>query len=1107
MPTNGDVIVEAVITDDKSGVVEMKWAQGQRDAAYFTGTGGAGTAEGEVIPGSPGSITVTENGWISVYARDLAGNATVEQLQISNIDREAPVITLQGEAVVKVTIGTAYTEPGYAAQDNIDGDVTVDVVVTGTVDSSRLGEYMLIYDVTDSAGNAAVQVTRTVRVVDEVSPTITLSASPTVLTNGDVTVEAVMADNESGIVEMKWAQGERDAVYFASEGTVIASSPGSITVTENGWISVYARDLAGNMTVEKLQISNIDREAPVITLQGEAVVKLMIGTAYTEPGYAAQDNMDGDVTVDVVVTGTVDSSRLGEYMLIYDVTDSAGNAAVQVTRTVRVVDEVSPTITLSASPTVLTNGNVTVEAVMADNESGVVEMKWSQGQRDAAYFTGTGGAGTAEGEVIPGSPGSITVTENGWISVYARDLTGNATVEQLQISNIDREAPVITLQGEAVVKVMIGTAYTEPGYAAQDNMDGDVTADVVVTGTVDSSQLGEYMLIYEVTDSAGNAAVQVTRTVRVVDEVSPTITLSASPTVLTNGDVTVEAVMADNESGIVEMKWAQGERDTVYFASEGTVIASSPGSITVTENGWISVYARDLAGNMTVEQLQISNIDREAPVITLQGEAVVKVTIGKSYTEPGFTARDDRDGDISGNVVITGTVDSSRLGEYMLIYNVTDRAGNAAVQVTRTVRVVDEVSPTITLSASPTVLTNDDVTVEAVITDHESGVVEMKWAQGLRDVAYFTGAGGAGTAEGEVIPGSPGSITVTENGWISVYARDLAGNATVEQLQISNIDREAPVITLQGEAVVKVTIGKSYTEPGFTAQDDRDGDISGNVVITGTVDSSRLGEYMLIYDVTDSAGNAAVQVTRTIRVVAGPPIYIEDGGNMGSPDSEEPGASESTPLEPATPGQQPGTDEENEGQGLEAEGNYPDVEFMDTHDHWAHASIAQAVKEGIVSGYPDGTFKPNTPITRAEFTIMLIRALKLEGEGSAGRFTDESSIGQWAQSAIAIAVERDIISGLPDGSFRPNEPISRVQMAVMLAKVLGTAGNSHAVSIVFADGEAIPAWAADAVRTVADHEVMNGRSDNEFAPNEHATRAEAITVILRMLHALQLIET
>ncbi|WP_010277949.1 leucine-rich repeat protein [Paenibacillus senegalensis] len=774
-------------------------------------------------------------------------------------------------------------------------------------------------------------------------------------------------------------------------------------------------------------------------------------------------------------------------------------------------DEEPPEITLTASPQTPTNGDVTVKAIITDNHSGVEEMKWAHGQHDAAYFTGAGGAGTPEGEVIPGSPASITVTENGWISVYARDVAGNTTVEQLQISNIDRKAPVITLQGEAVVKLTIGEAYTEPGYSAQDNVDGDVTGNVVVTGTVDTSQLGDYMLTYDVTDSVGNAAVQVTRTVSVVDEVPPTITLSASPTVPTNGNVIVEAVFTDNESGVVEMKWAHGQRDAAYFTGaggagtpEGEVIPGSPATWDVTENGWISVYARDLAGNTTVEQLQISNIDRKAPVITLQGEAVVKLTIGEAYTEPGFMAQDNVEGDVTDNVVVTGTVDTSQLGDYMLTYDVTDSVGNAAVQVTRTVRVVDEVPPTITLSASPTVPTNGNVIVEAVFTDNESGVVEMKWAYGQRDAAYFTGSGGSGIPAGEVIPGSPATWDVTENGWISVYARDLAGNTTVEQLQISNIDRVAPVITLQGDSVIRLTVRRAYTEPGYTAWDDRDGDISANVVITGTVDTNRTGEYTLYYNVTDRAGNAAMQVTRTVRVVAapsGPPVIIGDGGSTGSPGSEEPGASEPPSSEPGTP-EQPGTDE-NEGQGRPGDdGNHPMVEFNDTQSHWAQASIEQAVQAGIVSGYPDGSFKPNAPVTRAEFTIMLIRALKLEGEGSAVRFTDESSIGQWAQSAIAIAVQRGIISGFPDGSFRPNEPISRVQMAVMLAKVLGALEAGPAKSVEFADREAIPAWAADAVRTVADHEVMNGRSDNEFAPNEQATRAEAITVILRMLQAL-----
>jgi tripartite motif-containing protein 71 len=166
--------------------------------------------------------------------------------------------------------------------------------------------------------------------------------------------------------------------------------------------------------------------------------------------------------------------------------------------------------------------------------------------------------------------------------------------------------------------------------------------------------------------------------------------------------------------------------------------------------------------------------------------------------------------------------------------------------------------------------------------------------------------------------------------------------------------------------------------------------------------------------------------------------------------------------------------------------------------HWAEASIKQAVSSGIVSGYPDGTFKPNDSVTRAEFAVMLINTLKPQGEGAALTFTDTAKIGTWAQKAVAQAVKAGIIKGYEDGSFRPDAEITRAEMAVMLANALGLPIEANA-AIGFADDKDIPAWAKASVAYVKHAGIVQGKGDNEFAPQDHATRAEAVTVLLNMV--------
>jgi hypothetical protein len=172
--------------------------------------------------------------------------------------------------------------------------------------------------------------------------------------------------------------------------------------------------------------------------------------------------------------------------------------------------------------------------------------------------------------------------------------------------------------------------------------------------------------------------------------------------------------------------------------------------------------------------------------------------------------------------------------------------------------------------------------------------------------------------------------------------------------------------------------------------------------------------------------------------------------------------------------------------------------FSDISGHWAETSIKQAVSSGIVKGYLDGTFKPSSTVTRAEFAVMLMNALKPQGEGAELTFTDKVKIGTWAQKAVSQAVQAGIIKGHTNGTFGPNAEITRAEMAAMIAIALGQSIEANVVT-GFADEEDIPAWAKGSIAYMKQAGIMQGKSDNEFAPQDHATRAEAVTVLLNML--------
>ncbi|MCR8630313.1 PQQ-binding-like beta-propeller repeat protein [Paenibacillus radicis (ex Xue et al. 2023)] len=174
--------------------------------------------------------------------------------------------------------------------------------------------------------------------------------------------------------------------------------------------------------------------------------------------------------------------------------------------------------------------------------------------------------------------------------------------------------------------------------------------------------------------------------------------------------------------------------------------------------------------------------------------------------------------------------------------------------------------------------------------------------------------------------------------------------------------------------------------------------------------------------------------------------------------------------------------------------------FSDISGHWASVEIAKAVDLGFVNGYADGTFRPNASVTRAEFTAMLIRGLKPVVEGTTLAFEDKDEIGVWAVQPVAQAVQLRIISGYEDGTFRPNANITHAEMIAMVIRSSGLpAGKASKTN--YADEADIPDWAKIAVSTAEETGIIivGGITDKKFAPQVLSTRAEAASAIVRML--------
>ncbi len=616
---------------------------------------------------------------------------------------------------------------------------------------------------------------------------------------------------DSNVVTVKVDQCDAGDTFDLQYKNLTAPVVGSYTFTTQ---TQEGRDGLANIAASPVVVVAIpDTTAPVITLTGSSPVTVAVGSSYTDLGATASDNIDGNITSSIVTVNPVNTAVVGAYTVTYNVSDAAGNAATPVNRIVNVVDTISPVITLTgANPQVLEVGTAYSElgATVTDN-----------------YNTGlavTINASAVNTAVV----GSYIVTYN------AVDSSGNAATEVTRTVNVvDTTAPVISLGGSSPVTVLVHTSYTDNGAIASDNYDGNLTSAITTVNNVDTDTVGSYTVTYNVSDAAGNAATEVTRTVNVVDTTSPIINL-----IDTNPQV-IEVDTAYSELGAtVTDDYDTGLAATINASAVNTAVV---GSYTVTYN------AVDSSGNAADQITRTVNVvDTTAPAITLSGSNPQVIEMGTAYSELGATVTDNYDTGLAATINASA-VNTAVVGSYTVTYNAVDSSGNNAAPVTRTVNVVDTTAPVITVLPYTTAQTTVDITVSV------------------------------STNEGVL---NTGSHLFTENGSFDFVATDASGNVTTKTVTITNIDRIAPVITLLSINPFNLTTGDSYVDPGSTAQDNADGDITSNIVTVNPVDTTHEGTYTVTYNVSDAAGNAASEVTRTIivtkPVVSGPSGAMPD---------------------------------------------------------------------------------------------------------------------------------------------------------------------------------------------------------------------------------------
>ncbi|MDN4605948.1 S8 family serine peptidase [Sporosarcina highlanderae] len=220
-------------------------------------------------------------------------------------------------------------------------------------------------------------------------------------------------------------------------------------------------------------------------------------------------------------------------------------------------------------------------------------------------------------------------------------------------------------------------------------------------------------------------------------------------------------------------------------------------------------------------------------------------------------------------------------------------------------------------------------------------------------------------------------------------------------------------------------------------------------------------------------------------------------------------------AEVIVPSPEPTKPEEETPEGETPEGETPEEEtpaipdFKDVANTFAANEINALVAKGILQGKTETEFAPNAQITRAEFAVLLSRALGLELKEYEGKFGDVNASKKWAFAGVEAAARAGIINGTANGTFNPDAPIKREEIATMIIRAIEYQNKEKLTELEapanFGDHGSIGTFAIDSVYKAAALGVIQGNNGN-FVPKNNATRAEASVMLYRALEVLGLLD-
>jgi hypothetical protein len=826
----------------------------------------------------------------------------------------------------------------------------------------------------------------------------------------------------------------------ASEDITVTNNGGntSFTFTGNGTFTFQFRDQVGNTGSETATVSNINKSLPTVTLNGSGTLSIEQGDSYTELGANWSDGTDGTGAVSIL-SGSIDTNILWIQQVEYLYVNSLWLTG-STTRTVTIVDTVSP-----GAPT-LTTPSMTTSGSSLSNLTG-------SGEVDATISLYKNGSLVCGGNTVNGSGSFVIVNFSSCLSLvewtntftaYARDTSGNTSGTGNTIT-ITRDSTPPSILYTEVRSITENEATLE--FASNENglTLGNTLIEIyegaflIGTGTIDSYTGGLWSKYF----NGLNSNATHTFVLRLADDAGNTITETGTfTTALSRGFGEVPTDIYET-GGILfgSVDGSMGSGDTFSLGGNNVYISSDPND-SDSASGTLTLSGVDIivsSGSWNGILLPPNILDNNNPLAATGSEIGTWVTVVQTVQAGAEDASLTATG---GYFLVSFMIPGYPVGTTFTIYRSED--GTTWVPVTP--------DSTCTLDAGLLcTFRTDHLSLFAPAVDTTPDAFTFTPTTGAELNTYSTSNAitVSGISTGSVISVTGGEYQIGTGAFTSAAWLVSHGDTVKVRLTTSTLYSTAKSATL--------TIGGVSSTYTATTKAPSSGGGSGGGGTSTPIDTCPNG---------DTSGN------------------FYDG--------------KCTPSVIST---QTGTTGSSAWSGNIWD---PAPSFNDISESFAREYIEELVSLGIVGWYDDGGFHPESPITRAEWLKMILWAFDIPLEsGVTTTFTDIPSETAWIIPYINTAKKLGIIKGqMQNGKllFRPNDPISRAEALKIVFEASGE-NITSLFSLPFVDSDFV-SWMIPYVIRASELGIVNGQWINGkllFRPNDPISRAEAAKILVKFL--------